>query len=149
MILSESAKGSESPSEQTDQNDFIFRVIQNNQQQLAKIQKQLNDILNNQNESEITPRKSHRNLQCCLVYTYVVGKNKNLPSPEARYQEVEITEDDRIYDILRKMDRLYLIPYKVTIQVSPNNKFNPKETITTTTELNAWDFKTWTIIMLL
>ncbi|CAG8706117.1 34723_t:CDS:2 [Gigaspora margarita] len=66
-----SIKGSESPSEQTDQNDFI-RALQSNQQQLAKIQQQLDDILNNnQNESEIIPRKSHRNLQCCLVYTYV------------------------------------------------------------------------------
>ncbi|CAG8444999.1 15720_t:CDS:2 [Dentiscutata heterogama] len=74
-----------------------------------------------------------------IFYTYVVGTNKNLPSSEARYQEVEITEDDLIYDILRKMDRLYLLLYKVTIQLAPNNKFNPKETITTTTELNAWD----------
>ncbi|CAG8544781.1 4881_t:CDS:1, partial [Racocetra fulgida] len=62
-----------------------------------------------------------------------------LSSPEAQYQEVEIMEDDCIYDILRKMDRLYLLPYKVTILVTPNNKFNSKETITTTTELNAWD----------
>ncbi|CAG8545443.1 29808_t:CDS:1 [Racocetra persica] len=76
-------------------------------------------------------------LYLVISYPYVVGKNKNLPSPEAQYQEVEITEDDRIYDILRKMDHLYLLLYKVTIQIAPNNKFNPKETITTTTELNA------------
>ncbi|CAG8800096.1 42475_t:CDS:2, partial [Gigaspora margarita] len=49
-----------------------------------------------------------------LIYTYVVSKNKNFHSPEARYQEVEITEND-------------------------HNKLNPKETITTTTELNAWN----------
>ncbi|CAG8458823.1 20597_t:CDS:2 [Gigaspora margarita] len=35
-----------------------------------------------------------------------IQENKELPSLEARYQEIEITEDDRIYDILRKMDRL-------------------------------------------
>ncbi|CAG8856999.1 25733_t:CDS:2, partial [Gigaspora margarita] len=77
-----------------------YKIINSNWQ---KYSNKLNDILNNQNESEIIPRK---------IYTYIIGKNKNLNSPEARYQEVEITEDDRIYDILRKMDRIYLLPYK-------------------------------------
>ncbi|CAG8748772.1 3204_t:CDS:1, partial [Cetraspora pellucida] len=81
----------------------------------------------------------HRNKQCCMVFTYVAGKEKKLPCPEARYQEVEITEDDHVYDILKKIDRLYLLPYKLTIFVAPDQEFHPKDTITTTTDFNAWD----------
>ncbi|CAG8471686.1 9267_t:CDS:2 [Gigaspora rosea] len=132
------AKGSEpSSSEQTDPTDFAkkdFKVIKNNQQQLAAI----NSCLINTQIIE-TGIINYRTVKCCLVFTYIIGKDKNLSSSEARYQEIEIIENDYIYDILKKIDRLYLLPYKLTILLAPDQDFHPKNTITTTTDINVWD----------
>ncbi|CAG8783783.1 21036_t:CDS:1, partial [Racocetra persica] len=78
----------------------------------------------------------YRTVQCCLVFTYVIGKDKKLSSPEARYQEIEIIKNDYIYDILKKIDHSYLLSYKLTILVISDQNFHPKNTITTTTDIN-------------
>ncbi|CAG8737429.1 8382_t:CDS:2 [Cetraspora pellucida] len=119
--------------------EFARKTFDDIQKQLTDIQQLLQSQSRKYQYDEILPRRSHKTTQSCLVFTYVVGKNKKLPSSEARYQEVEITEEDKIYKILEKMDRTYIIPYNLTIMVAPDQEFHPKNTITTSTDMNAWD----------
>jgi hypothetical protein len=57
----------------------------------------------------------------------------------ARYQEIEIDETHRVHDILKKMERLYIRPYKTTILAASNQLFEKKDVITISSDFNVWD----------